>query len=683
MDTSTRRMELTEALKRFREVQPDYELLADYLQRRLGEMARALGMYPIVMARAKSLESFAEKIQRPGKSYGDPLLEMTDLCGVRVITHTLDEVRTLAARVTEEFLIDSLNSEDKSEKLAFKEFGYLSSHYIIQLKAEPEIPDCPVEQRRRLMGLKTELQLRTLAQHLWADVYHELGYKNEFQLPGKWEREFARLAAILENCDKGFQEVKTAMDEYQSSYGRYMTQEQLRALAERLEVLLEVDSKNIRAMHRLIRTYLGIEGADDRLRDVVRRYRDALQGYAPAVRDIGVALTQIHRKQPDTDPFREGQALLQQALALDPRNVDAWCSLAGSYRRQKKRDEAKRCYREAYNLEPTNPYPLGNYIVELLLGTGGTEVIQYFRPQIQAAALRCMRQVEVEVNLPWALFDLGLFRLYLGDPYAGLCAYVKGIDVAPRAWMVQTAAKTIADLKQKGILLDGLEWLDKLLCLGWWVRADEKERRESVGMVPNPEVQFVPPVLVLAGGCEGLDAAAAAQLDVLRACLAGVTGTVVGGGTRSGIAAIPGDLQAQADADVKVEKGRGGQLYTIGYVPAKEAARVSAQIDTRYRQHRHSGGNDFSPLEPLTFWEDYLAAGGDPAKVTLLGFNGGNIAACEFRTALAFGARVGIIAGSGRAADELLADPLWTEKDHPRLHRLSLEGDDVKQFLTR
>jgi ppGpp synthetase/RelA/SpoT-type nucleotidyltranferase len=674
------KMPLEAILSEYRGARSDYELLADYLKKRLESIAGTLGIYPIIMGRAKSLDSFAEKIQRAGKEYRDPLREMTDLCGVRVIVHTLDQVNAMAAKVDKEFLVDLLNSEDKLEKLAFTQFGYLSRHFIIQLKEVPEIPGCSEERRRGLKELKAELQLRTLAQHLWADVYHELGYKNEFQLPGRWEREFSRLAALLEDCDKGFQDIKNAMGVYQSTYGNYMTQEQLQALAERLEAVLAVDPENVRAMHRLIRAYLSIDGAEGKLSDSVQRFRNKLERYAPALRDIGVAYTQISRKQPTSQEFCDGQGFLKKAVALDPQDVDARCSLGGSYRKQGNREEALRCYRDAYHLDSSNPYPLGNYIMELLLEKGDAEAIHYFRPQIHAAAERCARQIEVRVNLPWAYFDLGLFHLYLGNPHAALCSYAKGIDVASHIFMVDTAAKAIASLKEKGVPLDGIEWLDKLLCIGWWVRANADERRKSIGMVPQASVRFPPPVLLLAGGCDGLDDAAKYRLDVMCRELQGVKGTLVSGGTRSGIAAVPGDLQARADAaGGTVAQGGGEQLHTVGYLPAAEAERVRGQIDTRYRQLRHTSGEDFSPLDALTFWEDYLASGGEPAAVKLLGFNGGRIAACEFRIALAFGARVGIVAGSGRAADELLIDPVW--KDHLRLEVLHHEGDDVAKFL--
>jgi ppGpp synthetase/RelA/SpoT-type nucleotidyltranferase len=123
------------AIRDYAELRPGYEVLAKYLEKILLDMAHVLGIYPIVFARAKSLESFAEKIQRPAKVYAtDPVTEMTDLCGVRVIVHTLDQVDAMAAVVRNRFIVDLNQSEDKREKLAYKEFGYLSTHYILQLK---------------------------------------------------------------------------------------------------------------------------------------------------------------------------------------------------------------------------------------------------------------------------------------------------------------------------------------------------------------------------------------------------------------------------------------------------------------------------------------------------------------------------------------------------------------------
>jgi len=660
-----------DAISRYRRIRPDYELLTEHLKKTLRDITGDLGMYPIIMGRAKSLESFAEKIQRPGRIVrGDPLAEMTDLSGVRVITHTLDEVVALTGVIARKFILDLHNSEDKREKLAYKEFGYLSTHFIIQLKEVPQIPGYPAARLKRLTTLKAELQLRTLAQHLWADIYHELGYKNEFQLPARWEREFARLAALLEYCDQGFEEIKNAMRTYESSYGHYMGKEQLEALAQRLEILLEVDAGNVKALHRLIKAYLAL-GHNDRIRMLLEQNEALLNSYPPALRDIGVAYCQAHK--PRSRGFRLGKTFLRQATRAEKKDIDALCSLGGAYRKEGALGKALACYREAHELDPSDPYSLGNYIaLELLLG-GSLRTVPYFHALIRQAALRCRKQVEVKVNLPWALFDLGLFHLYLGDPNAALCYYAKGLEVSSHSWMIHSADKTIDEFIRKPVRLEGLRTLDKLLKLGWWVRASVEERKQASWHPARGKGTMRHPILILAGGCGGLEDQYRDQLNAMKEALKGFRGTIVSGGTESGVAGIAGEIQDEC--------GSAG-LQTWGYLPGVIPA--GTVVDRRYSHLRRTRWQDFSALEPLAFWEDFLADGGDPAAVKMIGFNGGKIAACEFRIALAFGARVGIIQNSGRAADELLWDSLWKNHltDKPAsLFALTPAREDVQAFL--
>jgi ppGpp synthetase/RelA/SpoT-type nucleotidyltranferase len=671
---------LRDAIQRYQHVRPRYQLLHDHLRKQLEDLMQRLGIYPIIMGRVKSIESFAEKIQRPGKIYqDDPVTEMLDLCGFRVITHTLDEVHILAELIQKEFLVDPLQFEDKEEKLAFREFGYLSKHFALHVHEPPQ-----------LTGLKAELQLRTMAQHLWADIYHELGYKNEFQLPKRWEREFARLAALLENCDQGFQAIKDAMGTYESSYGAYMTAEQLQDLASRLEILRSIDPDNMHVVHRLVRAYLALEDSTEKLKSVLEDYHNRLQTYAPALRDMGVAYCQVHA--PDTEAFARGQRLLQQAMALDPRDIDARSSLGGTYRKQAqqlenqghleeasaKRHEAVEWYRQAHYLDPTNPYPLGNYIALELILKKNVGVMHHFRALIEGAVERCQKQIDVRVNLPWAFFDMGVFQLYLGHPQTSLAFYARGIASTSRAWMIRSANSTIRDFIAHDVPLDGLMVLDRLLKLGWWSRAADEEKRQADWSPATPQVPLEHPVLILAGGCAGMEGLYQPQLDRFREALRNFRGTIISGGTRSGIAGLVGELQELAGAE---------HLCTIGYLPQAK----QDDMDTRYRCHRYTAGQDYSLLEALTYWEDILGCGTHPRQVKVLGFNGGNISAGEYRIALALGAQVGIVAQSGRAADELLIDPLWqecvarsettTRGKQGTLYPLHLDHDDLKWFL--
>lgn len=656
-------------LAAFRTVRPLYERLGEHVQAWCRTTAADLGLYPIVMGRAKTIASFAEKICRPGKRYGDPLREVTDLCGVRVILHTLDDVRAVAAAVEREFVIDAGNSEDKQDRLAHREFGYLSRHYILQLRQAPAIEGLGAAECERLAGLRFELQLRTLAQHLWADVYHVLGYKNEFRLPGRWEREFARLAALLEECDKGFQAIKDAMRTYESNYSAYMSQQDLAALAERMETLLEIDPDNPAALHRLLRARLSMDDAAAPLAAFMARYGARLDAHNTTLRDKGVALCQVH--PPQHPQYAAGVACLRRAVAADPLDVEALCSLGGALRRGGAIDEAIDCYRQAHELDPANPYPLGNFIAEELLRRRDAGILRFFRAAIFGAAERCERQVEAHVNLPWALFDLGVFALYRGDPNQAASYYARAIAAAPRNWMIRSAGAGIERFLRAELDLPGVAALDKMLKLAWWWRAAEEERRVSPWQpAPGGPAFGARPVIVLAGGNAGMQGGFEKQLSLLGGLLGHLRGTLIGGGTRSGVAGLVGELQQAAGPEA---------IHSVGYVPLPGAADVESMLDPRYARVRRSDGVAFSVLEPLKYWEDLAAAGGDPAAVRVLGFNGGAIAAAEFRIALAFGAQVGVVQGSGRAADDLLADPHW--KDHPRLHALAMTRASVDAFL--
>jgi len=68
-----------------------------------------------------------------------------------------------------------------------------------------------------------------------------------------------------------------------------------------------------------------------------------------------------------------------------------------------------------------------------------------------------------------------------------------------------------------------------------------------------------------------------------------------------------------------------------------------------------------------------------PADVRLLAIGGGRISAAEYGMALALGARVGAISGSGGSASELLRDPWWPAT--ARLAELPPDLSAMREFL--
>jgi hypothetical protein len=76
---------------------------------------------------------------------------------------------------------------------------------------------------------------------------------------------------------------------------------------------------------------------------------------------------------------------------------------------------------------------------------------------------------------------------------------------------------------------------------------------------------------------------------------------------------------------------------------------------------------------------DLIASGISPSQVKLIGLNGGEIAAYEYRLALMLGASVGVIESSGREASRLFKDPDW--RNSKNLLNLSADGQELAAFI--
>jgi len=89
-------------------------------------------------------------------------------------------------------------------------FGYISLHYIIKLNAaRKQLPEY-----ERFKEWKAEIQIRTILQHAWADIEHDLGYKSKDTVPRNIQRDFNRLSGLLELADKEFLGIRNSLSEY-------------------------------------------------------------------------------------------------------------------------------------------------------------------------------------------------------------------------------------------------------------------------------------------------------------------------------------------------------------------------------------------------------------------------------------------------------------------------------------
>lgn len=106
--------------------------------------------------------------------------------------------------IEDNFEIDKKNSVNKAELYDSNQFGYLSVHYIIQLNdIRKKLPEWLT-----FSNLKAEIQVRTVLQHSWASISHELSYKKGYEIPKELERKLFRLAGLFELADEQFLKIR-------------------------------------------------------------------------------------------------------------------------------------------------------------------------------------------------------------------------------------------------------------------------------------------------------------------------------------------------------------------------------------------------------------------------------------------------------------------------------------------
>lgn len=166
-----------------------------------------------VQFRVKDERSAERKLQLKANRY-ESCADLMDLLGIRVITYFPDAVDAVAAVLEREYSINWEHSEDKRQLLDPDQFGYLSKHYVVRLS----------DARKKLVEYSElgdrcfEVQIRSVLQHAWAEIEHDLGYKAG-GLPDPIRRRFARVAGLLETADEEFRALRDTIVQYREAAG--------------------------------------------------------------------------------------------------------------------------------------------------------------------------------------------------------------------------------------------------------------------------------------------------------------------------------------------------------------------------------------------------------------------------------------------------------------------------------
>lgn len=186
---------------RFEKVlQPLSAALEDHLR----ELLQGIERIDRIQARPKSVKRFlgkASKTDGDKQRYSDPLHEIQDQIGARVICFYLDDVDHISARL--EIYLKNVEKrrvvpENDSE------FGYFGKHYVQFIPSDL----IDISWDKNLIPEFFELQIKTLFQHAWSEADHDLGYKPGLrELSSDQRRKIAFTSAQAWGADQLFNQL--------------------------------------------------------------------------------------------------------------------------------------------------------------------------------------------------------------------------------------------------------------------------------------------------------------------------------------------------------------------------------------------------------------------------------------------------------------------------------------------
>ncbi|CAM2966232.1 GTP pyrophosphokinase family protein [Deinococcus radiodurans] len=272
-----------------------------------------------VTARLKKPASLADKLRRKVGRY-HTLGDVTDLVGVRVITYFESDVAAVSRLVEGCCEVDWDHSIDKSKMHDPDRFGYMGVHYVVRPSAsQPEFAAL-LDAHPGLSDLRFEIQIRSILQHAWAEIEHDLGYKNREAVPREVRRRFYRLAGLLEMADEEFMALARMSRDYAATLPERVQEEPESVFIDVQSVSYLLGQPPVRPLDLEVAEALGVTLLVD-WPDPERPVRlTSLLDYV-GVHSVGQLQKELARFAPDIVRF---------AAALLPQLREAWTPAGGA-----------------------------------------------------------------------------------------------------------------------------------------------------------------------------------------------------------------------------------------------------------------------------------------------------------------------------------------------------------------
>lgn len=146
-----------------------------------------------IKTRIKDPESIKNKMKERGYefTYKKMIQGINDIAGIRVICPLEKDIFTIRNLIEKVPGIHIIKEKDYVTKP--KESGYSSYHMVLEV---------PVILSQKLMYVKVEVQIRTMAMDFWASLEHKLKYKSKGELSKVNSKELVSYAKVIRKLER-------------------------------------------------------------------------------------------------------------------------------------------------------------------------------------------------------------------------------------------------------------------------------------------------------------------------------------------------------------------------------------------------------------------------------------------------------------------------------------------------